>query len=115
MKRGELSINRLLKLMVSLSLGFFCLFSLGGSADNVLSQIAAQRRKAAGLPEQKPSQHNSPVQATPSSTLSDTQCAQTVGNGHVVKVQMNVSFFASELTYFNRSHVSCGCLISTAV
>ncbi|XP_040520307.1 ankyrin repeat and SAM domain-containing protein 6 isoform X1 [Gallus gallus] len=61
----------------------------GGSADNVLSQIAAQRRKAAGLPEQKPSQHNSPVQATPSSTPSDTQCAQTVGNGHVVKVQMN--------------------------
>ncbi|NXD07345.1 ANKS6 protein, partial [Nothocercus nigrocapillus] len=44
----------------------------GGSADNVLSQIAAQRRKAAaGLPEQKPSQHHSPVQLTPSSTLSD--------------------------------------------
>ncbi|NXD49908.1 ANKS6 protein, partial [Corvus moneduloides] len=43
----------------------------GGSADNVLSQIAAQRRKAAGLPEQKPSQQHSPVQSTPSSTLSD--------------------------------------------
>uniref|UniRef100_A0A8D0KSC3 Ankyrin repeat and sterile alpha motif domain containing 6 n=1 Tax=Strix occidentalis caurina TaxID=311401 RepID=A0A8D0KSC3_STROC len=57
----------------------------GGSADNVLSQIAAQRRKAAGLPEQKPSQQHSPVQSTPSSTLSDLQCAQIVGNGHVVK------------------------------
>ncbi|NXT63778.1 ANKS6 protein, partial [Chaetops frenatus] len=43
----------------------------GGSADNVLSQIAAQRRKAAGLPEQKPSQQHSPVQSTPSSTLLD--------------------------------------------
>ncbi|NXJ59148.1 ANKS6 protein, partial [Rostratula benghalensis] len=43
----------------------------GGSADNVLSQIAAQRRKAAGLPEQKPNQQHSPVQSTPSSTLSD--------------------------------------------
>ncbi|XP_010287234.1 PREDICTED: ankyrin repeat and SAM domain-containing protein 6-like, partial [Phaethon lepturus] len=59
----------------------------GGSADNVLSQIAAQRRKAAGLPEQKPSQQYSPVQSTPSSTPSDLQCAQIVGNGHVVKVQ----------------------------
>lgn len=109
-KTGELSINRPLKLMISLTLcvvfSFVCLFSLGGSADNVLSQIAAQRRKAAGLPEQKPSQHNSPVQATPSSTLSDMQCAQTAGNGHVVKIQMNVSFSASKLTYFNRSHVS---------
>uniref|UniRef100_A0A663LLZ3 Ankyrin repeat and sterile alpha motif domain containing 6 n=1 Tax=Athene cunicularia TaxID=194338 RepID=A0A663LLZ3_ATHCN len=57
----------------------------GGSADNVLSQIAAQRRKAAGLPEQKPSQQHSPVQSTPSSTLSDLHCAQIVGNGHVVK------------------------------
>ncbi|XP_009951449.1 PREDICTED: ankyrin repeat and SAM domain-containing protein 6, partial [Leptosomus discolor] len=61
----------------------------GGSADNVLSQIAAQRRKAAGLPEQKPSQQHSPVQSAPSSSLSDLQCAQIVGNGHVVKVQGN--------------------------
>ncbi|NXO93692.1 ANKS6 protein, partial [Certhia brachydactyla] len=43
----------------------------GGSADNVLSQIAAQRRKAAGLPEQKPNKQHSPVQSTPSSTVSD--------------------------------------------
>ncbi|KAM7037067.1 ankyrin repeat and SAM domain-containing protein 6 [Passerculus sandwichensis] len=62
----------------------------GGSADNVLSQIAAQRRKAAGLPEQKPSQQHSPVQSTPSSTVSDLQCAQVVGNGNVVKkLEMN--------------------------
>uniref|UniRef100_A0A8C5TI70 SAM domain-containing protein n=1 Tax=Malurus cyaneus samueli TaxID=2593467 RepID=A0A8C5TI70_9PASS len=62
----------------------------GGSADNVLSQIAAQRRKAAGLPEQKPSQQHSPVQSTPSSTLSDLQCAQVVGNGHV-KQKLEIS------------------------
>uniref|UniRef100_A0A8B9FIA6 NAD(+) ADP-ribosyltransferase n=1 Tax=Amazona collaria TaxID=241587 RepID=A0A8B9FIA6_9PSIT len=63
----------------------------GGSADNVLSQIAAQRRKAAGLPEQKPNQQNSPVQTTPSSTLPDLQCAQIVGNGHVVKQKMEMN------------------------
>uniref|UniRef100_A0A8C6ZN81 Ankyrin repeat and sterile alpha motif domain containing 6 n=1 Tax=Nothoprocta perdicaria TaxID=30464 RepID=A0A8C6ZN81_NOTPE len=63
----------------------------GGSADNVLSQIAAQRRKAAGLPEQRPSQHQSPVQLTPSSTLSDLQGTQVVGNGHVVKQKLEVS------------------------
>uniref|UniRef100_A0A8C4PA55 NAD(+) ADP-ribosyltransferase n=1 Tax=Dromaius novaehollandiae TaxID=8790 RepID=A0A8C4PA55_DRONO len=63
----------------------------GGSADNVLSQIAAQRRKAAGLPEQKPSQQHSPVQSTPSSTLSDLQCTQVVGNGHVVKQKLEAN------------------------
>ncbi|XP_050748201.1 ankyrin repeat and SAM domain-containing protein 6 isoform X3 [Gymnogyps californianus] len=63
----------------------------GGSADNVLSQIAAQRRKAAGLPEQKPSQQHSPVQSTPSSTLSDLQCAQIVGNGHLVKQKLEMN------------------------
>ncbi|XP_056340898.1 ankyrin repeat and SAM domain-containing protein 6 isoform X1 [Oenanthe melanoleuca] len=63
----------------------------GGSADNVLSQIAAQRRKAAGLPEQKPSQQHSPVQSTPSSTVSDLQCAQIVGNGHVVKQKLEMN------------------------
>ncbi|XP_065523873.1 ankyrin repeat and SAM domain-containing protein 6 isoform X2 [Lathamus discolor] len=63
----------------------------GGSADNVLSQIAAQRRKAAGLPEQKPNQQNSPVQTTPSSTLPDLQCAQVVGNGHVGKQKMEMN------------------------
>uniref|UniRef100_A0A8C5KZD0 Ankyrin repeat and sterile alpha motif domain containing 6 n=1 Tax=Jaculus jaculus TaxID=51337 RepID=A0A8C5KZD0_JACJA len=33
----------------------------GGSIDSVLSQIAAQRKKAAGLSEQKPSQQSSPA------------------------------------------------------
>ncbi|XP_051699665.2 ankyrin repeat and SAM domain-containing protein 6 isoform X3 [Oryctolagus cuniculus] len=37
----------------------------GGSIDSVLSQIAAQRKKAAGLSEQKPSQRSSPVGAAP--------------------------------------------------
>lgn len=77
--------------MVSFT-GFILFFVLGGSADNVLSQIAAQRRKAAGLPEQKPSQQHSPVQSTPSSTVLDLQCAQIVGNGNVVKVMGNVKF-----------------------
>uniref|UniRef100_A0A287DD23 Ankyrin repeat and SAM domain-containing protein 6 n=1 Tax=Ictidomys tridecemlineatus TaxID=43179 RepID=A0A287DD23_ICTTR len=39
----------------------------GGSVDSVLSQIAAQRKKAAGLSEQKPSQRSSPVGPTGSS------------------------------------------------
>ncbi|XP_064006125.1 ankyrin repeat and SAM domain-containing protein 6 isoform X2 [Pogoniulus pusillus] len=63
----------------------------GGSADNVLSQIAAQRRKAAGLSEQKPSQQHSPVQSPPSSTLSDLQSAPVVGNGHVVKQKLEMN------------------------
>jgi len=95
--------------MVSLTLFLFYFF-LGGSADNVLSQIAAQRRKAAGLPEQKPSQQQSPVQSTPSSTLSDLQCPQSVGNGHVVKVQRNVNCCTSKLVNFNRSCLSHGWL-----
>lgn len=96
--------------MVSFT-GFILFFVLGGSADNVLSQIAAQRRKAAGLPEQKPSQQHSPVQSTPSSTLSDLQCAQIVGNGHVVKVTGNVKFCTSKLANFNRSYLSYGWLV----
>lgn len=100
--------------MVSLTLFLFefFFFYLGGSADNVLSQIAAQRRKAAGLPEQKPNQQNSPVQTTPSSTLPDLQCAQVDGNGHVVKVQKNVNFCASKLANFNRSCLSPRWLIN---
>uniref|UniRef100_A0A8C3TDJ5 Ankyrin repeat and sterile alpha motif domain containing 6 n=1 Tax=Chelydra serpentina TaxID=8475 RepID=A0A8C3TDJ5_CHESE len=43
--------------------------SSGGSADSVLSQIAAQRKKAAGLPEQKPSQQYSSIHTAASSTL----------------------------------------------
>uniref|UniRef100_A0A8C0ZUZ7 Ankyrin repeat and SAM domain-containing protein 6 n=1 Tax=Castor canadensis TaxID=51338 RepID=A0A8C0ZUZ7_CASCN len=40
----------------------------GGSIDSVLSQIAAQRKKAAGLSEQKPSQRSSPVGPVPGSS-----------------------------------------------
>ncbi|XP_025949690.2 ankyrin repeat and SAM domain-containing protein 6 isoform X2 [Dromaius novaehollandiae] len=56
-----------------------------------LHNRSAQRRKAAGLPEQKPSQQHSPVQSTPSSTLSDLQCTQVVGNGHVVKQKLEAN------------------------
>uniref|UniRef100_A0A8C5YX82 Ankyrin repeat and SAM domain-containing protein 6 n=1 Tax=Marmota marmota marmota TaxID=9994 RepID=A0A8C5YX82_MARMA len=42
----------------------------GGSVDSVLSQIAAQRKKAAGLSEQKPSQRSSPVGPAPGSSPS---------------------------------------------
>ncbi|NP_001019307.1 ankyrin repeat and SAM domain-containing protein 6 isoform 2 [Mus musculus] len=40
----------------------------GGSVDSVLSQIAAQRKKAAGLCEQKPRQQSSPVGPATSSS-----------------------------------------------
>ncbi|XP_067147249.1 ankyrin repeat and SAM domain-containing protein 6 isoform X2 [Apteryx mantelli] len=56
-----------------------------------LHNRSAQRRKTAGLPEQKPSQQHSPVQSTPSSTLSDLQCTQVVGNEHVVKQRLEVN------------------------
>lgn len=45
--------------------------SSGGSIDSVLSQIAAQRKKAAGLSEQKPSHRSSPVGPAPSSSPSE--------------------------------------------
>ncbi|XP_019364279.1 PREDICTED: ankyrin repeat and SAM domain-containing protein 6 [Gavialis gangeticus] len=62
----------------------------GGSADSVLSQIAAQRKKAAGLPEQKLNQQHSPVSTAPSSTLPDLQTAQVIGNGiGKQKLEMN--------------------------
>lgn len=45
--------------------------SSGGSVDSVLSQIAAQRKKAAGLSEQKPSHRSSPVGPVPGSSPSE--------------------------------------------
>lgn len=45
--------------------------SSGGSIDSVLSQIAAQRKKAAGLSEQKPSHRSSPVGPAPESSPSE--------------------------------------------
>ncbi|XP_053253155.1 ankyrin repeat and SAM domain-containing protein 6 isoform X2 [Podarcis raffonei] len=57
----------------------------GGSADSVLSQIAAQRKKAAGIPEQKPSQQQVPIGPAPSPCPPDVESAQTIGNGHILK------------------------------
>ncbi|XP_022357363.1 ankyrin repeat and SAM domain-containing protein 6 [Enhydra lutris kenyoni] len=43
----------------------------GGGIDSVLSQIAAQRRKAAGLSEQKPGRQSSPAGPAPGSSSSE--------------------------------------------
>ncbi|XP_058158605.1 LOW QUALITY PROTEIN: ankyrin repeat and SAM domain-containing protein 6 [Dasypus novemcinctus] len=43
----------------------------GGSVDSVLSQIAAQRKKAAGLSEQKPGHRSSPTGPAPGSSTSE--------------------------------------------
>lgn len=59
---------------------------LGGNADSVLSQIAAQRKKAAGISEQKPSQQQTAAGAAPSPSLPDVESTQAIGNGHVLKV-----------------------------
>ncbi|XP_021497177.1 ankyrin repeat and SAM domain-containing protein 6 isoform X1 [Meriones unguiculatus] len=52
----------------------------GGSVDSVLSQIAAQRKKAAGLCEQKPSQRSSPVGPAAGSSPPELP-ASLVGSG----------------------------------
>ncbi|XP_042320079.1 ankyrin repeat and SAM domain-containing protein 6 [Sceloporus undulatus] len=54
----------------------------GGSADSVLSQIAAQRKKAAGLSEQKPSPT---VDSIPSPSPPAVESTQTIINGHILK------------------------------
>lgn len=59
--------------------------SLGGSVDSVLSQIAAQRKKAAGLSEQKPSHRSSPVGPAPGSSPSEL-LVTPVGSGPGGKV-----------------------------
>ncbi|XP_005307091.2 ankyrin repeat and SAM domain-containing protein 6 isoform X1 [Chrysemys picta bellii] len=64
----------------------------GGSADSVLSQIAAQRKKAAGLPEQKPSQQYSSIHTAASSTLPELQqYTQIAGNGHIAKQKLEMN------------------------
>ncbi|XP_074844005.1 ankyrin repeat and SAM domain-containing protein 6 isoform X2 [Carettochelys insculpta] len=64
----------------------------GGSADSVLSQIAAQRKKAAGLPEQKPSQLCSSIHSAASSTLPELQQhTQIADNGHTAKQKLEMS------------------------
>uniref|UniRef100_G3UCV6 Ankyrin repeat and SAM domain-containing protein 6 n=1 Tax=Loxodonta africana TaxID=9785 RepID=G3UCV6_LOXAF len=52
----------------------------GGSIDSVLSQIAAQRKKAAGLSEQKPSQRSSPVGPAPGSSPSEPPVSPAGGS-----------------------------------
>ncbi|XP_038203949.1 ankyrin repeat and SAM domain-containing protein 6 isoform X1 [Arvicola amphibius] len=52
----------------------------GGSVDSVLSQIAAQRKKAAGLSDQKPSQRSSPVGPAPGSSPPELP-ASLMGSG----------------------------------
>ncbi|XP_042638172.1 ankyrin repeat and SAM domain-containing protein 6 [Orycteropus afer afer] len=52
----------------------------GGSADSVLSQIAAQRKKAAGLSEQKPSRRSSPVRPAPGSSPSELPVSPAGGS-----------------------------------
>uniref|UniRef100_A0A8D0C9T1 Ankyrin repeat and sterile alpha motif domain containing 6 n=1 Tax=Salvator merianae TaxID=96440 RepID=A0A8D0C9T1_SALMN len=56
----------------------------GGSADRVLSQIAAQRKKAAGIAEQKPCQQQAPVCTASSPSPADVG-TKAIGNGHVLK------------------------------
>uniref|UniRef100_A0A4X2JV87 Ankyrin repeat and SAM domain-containing protein 6 n=1 Tax=Vombatus ursinus TaxID=29139 RepID=A0A4X2JV87_VOMUR len=63
----------------------------GGSIDSVLSQIAAQRKKAAGLSEQKSSQQHSPVCTAPGSTLPDVQGSPVSGNIHSGKLSSQPS------------------------
>ncbi|XP_040818835.1 ankyrin repeat and SAM domain-containing protein 6 isoform X1 [Ochotona curzoniae] len=53
----------------------------GGSIDSVLSQIAAQRKKAAGLSEQKPSQRSSPGGPTPVTSPSELPTSPAGGSG----------------------------------
>ncbi|MEE6508321.1 hypothetical protein FKM82_020347 [Ascaphus truei] len=57
----------------------------GGSADNVLSQIAAQRKKAASLSEQKKTQPHSPSNTACGSTAPEPQSATPTSNGHLTK------------------------------
>ena len=54
--------------------------SSGGSIDSVLSQIAAQRKKAAGLSEQKPSHRSSPVGPAPGSSPSELLVSSAGGS-----------------------------------
>uniref|UniRef100_A0A8C5RBY0 NAD(+) ADP-ribosyltransferase n=1 Tax=Laticauda laticaudata TaxID=8630 RepID=A0A8C5RBY0_LATLA len=61
----------------------------GGSADSVLSQIAAQRKKAAGISEPKPSQQPI-IGGLISSCLLDVENTQTIGNGHILKVKQKL-------------------------
>uniref|UniRef100_A0ACB8EC07 Uncharacterized protein n=1 Tax=Sphaerodactylus townsendi TaxID=933632 RepID=A0ACB8EC07_9SAUR len=58
----------------------------GGSADSVLSQIAAQRKKTAGVSEQKPNQQQTGAGSVPSPSLPSMEDAQAIGDKPVPKV-----------------------------
>lgn len=60
--------------------------SSGGSIDSVLSQIAAQRKKAAGLSEQKASHRSSPVGPAPGSGSSELPVSPAGSGGPSGKV-----------------------------
>lgn len=62
--------------------------SSGGSIDSVLSQIAAQRKKAAGLSEQKPSHQSSPAGPAPGSSSSELPVSPAGGGGPSGKVRV---------------------------
>ncbi|XP_017830464.3 ankyrin repeat and SAM domain-containing protein 6 isoform X1 [Callithrix jacchus] len=63
----------------------------GGSIDNVLSQIAAQRKKAAGLSEQKPSHRSTPVGPAPGSSPSELPASPAGGSIPVSKQKLETS------------------------
>lgn len=78
--------------------------SSGGSIDSVLSQIAAQRKKAAGLSEQKPSHRSSPIGPAPGSSPSE-QLGSPAGGGSpggkvlVLLLSRPATLIASVLTW----------------
>uniref|UniRef100_A0A6I8Q9G9 Ankyrin repeat and sterile alpha motif domain containing 6 n=1 Tax=Xenopus tropicalis TaxID=8364 RepID=A0A6I8Q9G9_XENTR len=59
--------------------------SVSGSAENVLSQIAAQRKKAANLSEQKKAQLHSPNITAAATIVLDQQSSNPIINGHLPK------------------------------
>ncbi|XP_058550772.1 ankyrin repeat and SAM domain-containing protein 6 isoform X1 [Neofelis nebulosa] len=63
----------------------------GGSIDSVLSQIAAQRKKAAGLSEQKASHRSSPVGPAPGSGSSELPVSPAGSGGPGGKQKLETS------------------------
>lgn len=63
----------------------------GGSIDSVLSQIAAQRKKAAGLSEQKPSHPSGPVGPAPGSSSSELPVSPAGSGGPGGKQKLETS------------------------
>ncbi|XP_045879297.1 ankyrin repeat and SAM domain-containing protein 6 isoform X3 [Meles meles] len=63
----------------------------GGSIDSVLSQIAAQRKKAAGLSEQKPSHQSSPAGPASGSSSSELPVSPAGSGGPSGKQKLETS------------------------